>query len=220
MCLPMCTVHFFLLMNTLLDSLLSVFVEFFSAKAAARTPVTDHWSSGQDLVLSPPGPSPISGWESQPGSKALQAEATQDLQHQCWEKEGKKAVVLQMRMGKLQSHQCISSRAQQANLRRATETRSGFYKLSTWLSTMGRDPIARRGWSGLGPLYSQSDEPPSHTKPCPEEHLRRMTEARSKDPDKWAEVAEQRRELWKSWNIFIFLFIWEKPEETALEPER
>lgn len=47
-----------------------------------------------------------------------------------------------------------------------------------------------------------------------------MTEARNKDPDEWAEVAGQRRELWKSWKIFILLFIWEKPEETAVEPEK
>ena len=110
---------------------------FFFAKAEARTLVTDHWSSGQDPVLSLPWPSPISGWESKLSSKVLQAEAAQDLQHQGWEKAGKKIVVLKMRMRKLQSHQCIYWRAQQDNLSRATETRSGFYKLKTWLSPMG-----------------------------------------------------------------------------------
>ena len=72
----------------------------------------------------------------------------------------------------------------------------------------------------MGPRCSQGDKPPSRTKPCTEEHLRRRREARNKDPDEWTEVAEQRRELWKSWKISILLFIWEKPEETAVEPEK
>lgn len=38
--------------------------------------VTEHWSSGQDLLLLPPDP--VSGWEPKPSSQALQAKATRD----------------------------------------------------------------------------------------------------------------------------------------------
>ena len=48
----------FLLTNTVLVSLISVFVGFFSARLKGPGLVTDHWSSGQDSGLSPPGPDP------------------------------------------------------------------------------------------------------------------------------------------------------------------
>ena len=50
----------------------------FPQSRRARGLVTEHWSSGQDLMLLPPGPNPVSGWEPKPSSQALQAEATRD----------------------------------------------------------------------------------------------------------------------------------------------
>ena len=38
----------------------------FPQSRRARGLVTEHWSSGQDLVLLPPGPNPVSGWEPKP----------------------------------------------------------------------------------------------------------------------------------------------------------
>ena len=67
---PLVSVHtsyctlFFLLINTSVASLLSVFVEILFRKAKGPGPfVTDHWSSGYHLLPSPSWPSPISGWE-------------------------------------------------------------------------------------------------------------------------------------------------------------
>ena len=79
MCLSTCTVLFSLLRNTLLVSLLSIFVEIIFCKA-----------EGPGLLSLTTGlvpkiwcfhchdPAPIYGWESKPCSKPLQAEATQD----------------------------------------------------------------------------------------------------------------------------------------------
>ena len=46
-----------------------------------RAYVTDHWSNCEDLVLSFPQPSPISGGEPKTHFKALQAKATGDHHH-------------------------------------------------------------------------------------------------------------------------------------------
>jgi len=53
MCLSTGTVLFLLLINALLASLPSVSVEILFCKAQGLGLVTDHWSSGQDLVFSP-----------------------------------------------------------------------------------------------------------------------------------------------------------------------
>ena len=44
----------------------------------ARALVPDHRSRGSDLMLSPPPPSPVSGWDPKAHSKPLQTKATQD----------------------------------------------------------------------------------------------------------------------------------------------
>ena len=67
----------FLLINTSLASLLSVFVEILSCKAEEPGPLS-LTTRCQDLVLLPPQTSPISGWGSKPYSKLLQVEAIRD----------------------------------------------------------------------------------------------------------------------------------------------
>ena len=62
----------------LIVSILSVFVEILYCKAEGQALVTDHRSSGQDLVLSLQQHSPAFGWEPRPRSKLLQTKATQD----------------------------------------------------------------------------------------------------------------------------------------------
>lgn len=137
MCLPTGTVHFFLLMNTLLDSLLSVFVEIsFSQRQkpgplllttglVARIRCSHFRDPAQSLAGNP---------SSAPRFRRLRPPRTCSIR--AGRKQGRKVWFWRWGWGNY-SHQCIYLRAQQTNLSRATETRSGFYKLKTWLSPMG-----------------------------------------------------------------------------------